>query len=712
MEDEEVDFLKDQVKRLSEQLQKYRNVTADSIADEQGGLDEDIPVAPWLTDKSVLSPLIAEYDQQFQSLLEEKEILRNELDKLRPELERLMSENTRLVQEMKGRLESQLGTDIDNEGDFQPVTDQEQVITNLQMQVDSALQEKDAAMDRWREAEMEIDRLQKELQNEKDSHQWKVVEHQATRMQSEYQESVAVLNREIEELQQDGREAKQELERANAELKDLKRENKDLEQKLQWKDQDIADIIMKEGMSDSHLQELKRLLDESNHKLSQVTRELDEVKTDRAGMEVRIKEAQKRYADMEQRELDAVAQVRDAVQMVEKAMMEKEQAEIELKQREEEADKLQDAISKLINDAGMKTRQEVDLVRNQCNERITKLTHELNNLEMETADLKEQVQRAVRDKRNVEAELEKFHQDQKVSVAKDKASYEDMNRRAIAAERLRDDLEVKLETLQSTLKKAEMNNQQISAQSDTQLVQYKERVSAMEQQCDFLNDDRMRLQNDNDELKKRMQAAEKEKEAALRKCQKEMTIYEHEQQQKLQEYEVRLQCSEDASRQTVSELRNLLTGQQRMCARWKEECQTITEKFELKITDVRSELSHVKKRNDELTSLLRESQEKTLEAERMITDYAKNIRRMEERVRDSENRASEASKQLARHSMRERQMQNERKSLLQELNASTRSVRNTDALLIGDLTSSPKSKLQESSYLNGSRNKEDSLSDR
>lgn len=47
--------------------------------------------------------------------------------------------------------------------------------------------------------------------------------------------------------------------------------------------------------------------------------------------------------------------------------------------------------------------------------------------------------------------------------------------------------------------------------------------------------------------------------------------------------------------------------------RWKEECQSITEKFEQKIKDVRSELSHVKKRNDELTSLLRESQEKTLE---------------------------------------------------------------------------------------------------
>ena len=49
-----------------------------------------------------------------------------------------------------------------------------------------------------------------------------------------------------------------------------------------------------------------------------------------------------------------------------------------------------------------------------------------------------------------------FHHDLKVTAVKDKASYEDMNRRAISAERSRDDLEVKLENLQSQLKKADM----------------------------------------------------------------------------------------------------------------------------------------------------------------------------------------------------------------------------------------------------------------
>lgn len=46
-----------------------------------------------------------------------------------------------------------------------------------------------------------------------------------------------------------------------------------------------------------------------------------------------------------------------------------------------------------------------------------------------------------------------------------------------------------------------------------------------------------------------------------------MAILENDMQQKIQDYEVRLQCSDEASRKTIGELRNLLQGQQRMSAR-------------------------------------------------------------------------------------------------------------------------------------------------
>lgn len=62
------------VKRLTIQLAKYRNQELKD--EEETPLDQPGPPAPWLTDKSVLSPLIEEYDQQIQQLEEERDILK------------------------------------------------------------------------------------------------------------------------------------------------------------------------------------------------------------------------------------------------------------------------------------------------------------------------------------------------------------------------------------------------------------------------------------------------------------------------------------------------------------------------------------------------------------------------------------------------------------------------------------------------------------
>ena len=45
--------------------------------------------------------------------------------------------------------------------------------------------------------------------------------------------------------------------------------------------------------------------------------------------------------------------------------------------------------------------------------------------------------------------------------------------------------------------------------------------------------------------------------------------------------------------------------------RWKEECQTITRKFEAKVNELRADLSREKNRNSDLTKLLKEARDKT-----------------------------------------------------------------------------------------------------
>ncbi|XP_048243929.1 sodium channel and clathrin linker 1-like [Haliotis rufescens] len=668
-------FLNDQVVRLNALLASYQRKYPSHTPEAQSR-----SLVPSTTDRSGLTPLLIEYDGIIHAQEAEISHQKVELSKLRQAIDELLSENERLGGELRENVEAQLSAGMGMVGlsgmdEGAPAQDDDQMLYNFQEQLKMAAEEKESAEQKWRAASQEIDRLEKELEAEKESHQWRVVEQQAHQVKEQYMESMASVTAQVETLQKELRQARMELVTSEQVMKDQKRTISDLQSQLSWKDQEKADVIFKEGITDTKMIELKKIMDDLKHQLSLASRESGELKREKFAMETRVSELQRRNFELEEKETDAIMRVRDAVQMVENAVLEKDQAEVQSRQKDDEIEQMQDVVSKLINEAGVRTRQEVDAVRKQCNERIVKLTDEVHSLEMEGAEREAQIERLVREKRSVESELEKIYKDGIVQGSKQHNAYEDLNRRAIDAERRRDEAELKVDTLESTLKREAMNSEQLKGQLESQLSGTRERLMMMELEFENLNDDRVRYLDEIDKLKRQLQSAQQDKEAAQRKYNKQSVMMEQGQQLKMRDYEVKLQSTEDANRQTMLELRKLLNAQQRMSARWKEECNTITQKFEVKVTDLRSEVSMLKRRNEELTSLLKESQEKTIEAERVISEYTKNVRRMEDRVRESEQRAAESTRKLSRHVVRERQMTSERESLLQEL---TRSHRETN----------------------------------
>jgi predicted nuclease with TOPRIM domain len=59
-------------------------------------------------------------------------------------------------------------------------------------------------------------------------------------------------------------------------------------------------------------------------------------------------------------------------------------------------------------------------------------------------------------------------------------------------------------------------------QLEGQINNYRERMSSLQQEFENVNDDRVKLLDDMDVLKKKLQSAQQEKEAAQRKYQKEV----------------------------------------------------------------------------------------------------------------------------------------------------------------------------------------------
>nr|KAG5688417.1 hypothetical protein BaRGS_001199 [Batillaria attramentaria] len=470
----------------------------------------------------ILSPLMQEYDGTLQQLQGESEEQKSQMSHLRQQLEELLTENDRLRQDMKDIINQQLGLlRLHSVPDWH----KKKVISGNQ----------------WRNKHKKF----------------KISMHRV----------LLLLNVEMETLQSDLRQVRQELMNSQRTVTELKKANHSLQQQLAWRDDEKAEKIFKEGITDSKMAELQRIMEDLRQRLASSTRDVDDLKREKSGMEARITELTRRLADTEHRENEAIQQVRDAVAMAETSVFEKDQAELQMRHREEEVSQLHDSITKVINEAGVRTRQEVDNVRKQCNERVEKLTEELHTLELENTEKQASLDRLLREKRAVESELQKIARDGKLEGSRTKEAIEELSKRVSDAERSRDDLLMKLENMQNALDKERDENQQMKESYDAKLQSVQDRLAALQQEYDHANDDRLQHVDAINTLTKKLQQAEQEKESVHRKFLKELALIEQEQQTKTRGFEVQLQTTEDARRTSVGELRKLLNAQQRMSAR-------------------------------------------------------------------------------------------------------------------------------------------------
>ncbi|XP_060257004.1 sodium channel and clathrin linker 1-like [Ovis aries] len=121
---------------------------------------------------------------------------------------------------------------------------------------------------------------------------------------------------------------------------------------------------------------------------------------------------------------------------------------------------------------------------------------------------------------------------------------------------------------------------------------------------------------------------------------------EHEFSIKEHGFEVQLREMEDSNRNSTVELRHLLATTQKAANRWKEETKKLTESAEIRINNLKSELSRQKLHTQELLSQLEMANEKVVENEKLILEHQEKSNRLQRRLSEAEQRAASASQQV------------------------------------------------------------------
>ncbi|XP_010186186.1 PREDICTED: sodium channel and clathrin linker 1, partial [Mesitornis unicolor] len=614
-----------------------------------------------------LSVLRAAYDKHLEEMKEQLQLYQVQISEIRLKFELVTKENKRLHAELKEVLEKQLES-----LPFMPLeTDipaDEGIVKNLQEQLRLMNQEKDQARELLQTVLQECDRLRQQYQECMTATQIHMAENQKQKDQltgfQQLTQQLHVANEKTElsnqqflktlkewhveqdQLQKKLRQAKIDERTANAKVDEMMRLTEKLQGQLERKEEDVISAQQREAASDKRLQEMQSSIKQLETRLRVTVQEAEQLRTERTALDKQIRELQTKCANLEREKYDAVAKVQDCIQLVEESNLQKSQALLGEKQKEEEIQKMKAEMSQLVEDTAARIRKAVDSAKEQYNVQISLLTEELSALQMECGEKQDQIERAIREKRAVEEELEKIYKEDR-GHEYDSRKLEQLHQKYLLAETTKGDLQLSLQKAQNKLKQLETNSEEEKSRCQEVICKLQSILDSEREESAFVSEQRLKLQQENEQLQKEMEGLRKLATEAQLKAKIKISTMEHEHAVKEHGYEARLKEMEDTSQKSIAELRRLLVAQQKATKRWKEETKKLTENTEARISKLKSALSQEKLHSQELVSQLEMANEKVTVDKKLMMEYQEYINRLQRRLSHAEQRAATASQKLS-----------------------------------------------------------------
>lgn len=665
----ELEFLRDQVRRLNSALSQYQYghgaLSTSSQVEEERRAESPVP---WISDRGIMAPLIAEYDRHMEEMTEQLQRYQTQMTDVKLKLERVVKENERLHAELRESVEKQLHALPTASGVEGSTLEEDAVIKNLQEQVQLSEQERMQAMELWQTTAQELDRLQQVYQKtisegqihdsqrqqlkdqlvhfQQHTYKLQAANQKLESTNQQFLKTVTEQSTEMEELHSQLRQAKAELRTATAKVDEMTKLLQNLQEQMQRREEDMAEARGREHAADRRLQQLQAALSQLETRLKAASQEAEAVRREQTVWERKVGELQARCTTLQEEKYEALSKVRESVQVAEEATLHKDQAVLREKQKTEELEKTKEAIKQLIYDAAVRTKKEVENVRKQCNVQIHRMAEELSALQLECSDKESQIERSLRERKAVEEELEKVYKEGRAEPEFRKIDA--LHQRCLDSERQKEDISLTLQSTQNKLKKMEMDYSEELSRCQEEVRHLQSSLASARNDCIDVSEERLQLQQENFQLRKEMDELRKATLQVQNKAKQQVSKMEQEYSLKEQELDARVRELEESSRSSSADLTRLLTAQQKSTQRWKEEAKNLVHAFETKITTLKAELNRQKQRSRELEAQLQSDHDTISEHEKQLAEYQEKTSRLQRRLTQAEQRATTVSQQLNR----------------------------------------------------------------
>ncbi|XP_061839884.1 sodium channel and clathrin linker 1-like isoform X1 [Nerophis lumbriciformis] len=673
----DVEFLRDQVHRLNSALSQYqRGEHAQIKPNEIEGEQKTDFASPWLSDKSVMAPLIAQYDRHIDEMGEQLQKYQASMTDVKAKLESVVQENERLHAELRESVEKQLESPSKTTAVELSTVEDEAVIQNLQEQVKLSEQERMQAMELWQTAVLELDQLQEfyqksltDGQNADAKEQQlkdRIVQcHQSShKLQGSNQElqmtnqqlvkTVTEQSTEIEGLHSQLRLSKADLRTATGKVEELTKQLQVFQHQLKRQEEDVVAAQRREEAAQRQIQQLQSTISQQEARLKTTSREALGVRGEQTVLEKTASSLKARCATLEQEKYEALDKVRESVQVAEEAVLQKNEAVLKEKQMIEELEQTKKVIQQLIHDAAVRTRKEVDSVRKQCNIELRGMAEELSLLQLECAEKESLIERLKRERKSLEEELSKVVKECQAEPQVGKMDA--LHQRCLNAERMKDEVSITLRSTQSKLKKMQLEHNEELSRGQEEVQRLQGCLAAAREDCVKISDERLQLQQENLQLQRKMDDLQKTSMLVHKKAKQQVCLMDQEYSVKEKTLKAQMIDLEESSRNSSADLMRLLTAQQKSIQRWKDEAKNMAQTFENKIKTMKAELSQYKQRCHELDLQLGNKHDTIAEFERQLAEYQDKAHRLQRQLIQVEQRASLSSHQITVMASKQRKM--------------------------------------------------------
>ncbi|CAH8557898.1 unnamed protein product [Dicrocoelium dendriticum] len=296
---------------------------------------------------------------------------------------------------------------------------------------------------------------------------------------------------------------------------------------------------------------------------------------------------------------EALGKVAEVLQLTKVAADERDEA-LEAKiLAERKLESLQDVVENLLEEAGKRTQEEVEKVREQANTNIAKLLDELQSVEKERSRLYLQLNRGKQnsDARTLtdEGSSSKECLEQRITQAL---------QRARQAETERDDLRLKLELSQVSQERllSEKRNETQRLLDEQKLLET--RLRNMEAQRSAMEEKVRHYLEAANTAERRLTEFRQKSENTQRSALQQVLIAHQSAELHDAEYRKRIEIIERVAQQSTQRWRELLGAQQKVALKWKTEAYTLADQLEKQGKTFQTEISRSREETARLSKRL------------------------------------------------------------------------------------------------------------